>query len=115
MDHLTESCRQHDTYPMNLVSHDALKDTLKAYHDRLTDNGNRLFDQRKALVEFIDLDRGERGKFIHQRSAYYGLTRPGIASEFRQSCATTLCELKKVVRRATIAGGSDPQRRFMQV
>jgi hypothetical protein len=64
MDLLFQSCKDSSEYPQNLVHHDALSYNLKMHRRRLSDQGNRLFNESRAAVDFLDLNDGHKGKLL---------------------------------------------------
>lgn len=62
MESLIQCCENYLQYPQNLIHHDALSHNLKAYCDRLGTQTGRLFNERQAAVDFLDLDGQEQGK-----------------------------------------------------
>lgn len=99
MDRLLQSLEHSSQYPSNLVHHDALKHNLEAYHKRLKDQGDYLFDETQAAVDFLDLVSEHQGSEAVQ--------------EFRTNCVTSLLELKYLLRKALKDGHNDPQCRFV--
>ncbi|KAF2865937.1 hypothetical protein BDV95DRAFT_242928 [Massariosphaeria phaeospora] len=94
MDKFLQSCAQFVNYPTNLIQHDVLEYTLRAYFTRLNHQTNRLFvEEEDAALDFLDLNVGQK--------------------EFTSSCMSNLGDLKGQLREALREGNIDPLCRFV--
>ncbi|KAF2191006.1 hypothetical protein K469DRAFT_696760 [Zopfia rhizophila CBS 207.26] len=101
MNQLVESCNNFLEFPKNIVHHDALEHSLRAYLTRLNEHAHRLFvNEDSAALDFLDLIDGDQG-----------WTR--TIAEFQPSCVRNLAELRGQLREALRDQSSDPQCRFI--
>ncbi|KAH8707101.1 hypothetical protein GQ44DRAFT_831069 [Phaeosphaeriaceae sp. PMI808] len=89
------SCEDYLNYPKNLIQHDALSHTIKAYHERLEFHSKSLFNEKpkQAAVDFLDLNNGD--------------------TTFSKCCVSDLREMKLLLREALSLGQSDPRCRYI--
>lgn len=64
MDLLIQSCKDSAEYPQNIIHHDALSYNLKMHCSRLSQQGNQLFNESQAAVDFLDLNDGNKGELL---------------------------------------------------
>ena len=114
MESLFRSCERSKDYPENLIRQKSLSHSLKAYSDRLRSQGESLFDEPQAAVDFWDLEKGDQGENFVQAQRHWDAEEGGTI-DFHAARATTLDELKEVLREALRPTASDPHCRFMQV
>jgi hypothetical protein len=61
MDQWIGSCNDSRSYPLNLIHHDALEHSIRAYQARLAAQAEDLFDQDIAALDFFELHDSNPG------------------------------------------------------
>jgi hypothetical protein len=65
MESLIQSCNSFEQYPQNILRHDALSHTLKAFSNRLESQANRLFNERQAAIDLLNINCRDGGEVMN--------------------------------------------------
>ena len=58
-----KSCENFRKYPKCLVRHEALTHTAEAYYERLINQSGRLFNERQAAVDLLEVGACAQGTY----------------------------------------------------
>jgi hypothetical protein len=70
-DPFIQSCKNFRDYPKCLMGHNALSHTARAYQERLVNRTDDLFNERRAAVDFLDIEHSAPGMCLHTPNNLY--------------------------------------------